>query len=145
VADHAWLSAAEAAAPQEVAAVVGWESDAVAAIASLAWAKVRDNCLAAIQVDLPVRCRGTANLFGPYLRGEVSQSTGQAVEDHFAECGPCATLGLELADPQTGLRALLLPIPPLASDAQHQWIALGSHHRSKRPAEPARPPRRGQR
>ena len=136
-----WLTAAEAAAPQEIAAVVGLEPDAVAAIASLAWDKVRDTCLAALLVDPPASCRGTVNVLGSYLRGEASRAAGQAVEDHFAVCGRCAVRGHDLADPQSGLQAALIPVPPLAADTQHQWIALGSHHQGRRPAVQPRPPR----
>jgi anti-sigma factor RsiW len=136
-----WLTAAEAATPQEIAAVVGLEPGAVATIASLAWDKVRDTCLAALQVDPPASCRQTVNVLGSYLRGGASRAARRAVEDHFAVCGRCAVCGDHLADPQSGLRAALIPVPPLAADTQHQWIALGSHHQRSRPAVPARKPR----
>ena len=42
-----WLTAAETVTPQETAAVVGLEPDVVTAIASLAWDRVSDICLAA--------------------------------------------------------------------------------------------------
>ena len=136
-----WLTAAEGATPQELAAVVGLEPDAVAVIASLSWEKVRDTCLAALQVNPPARCRETVNVLGSYLRGEASQAARQAVEDHFALCGRCAVHGHHLADPQNGLRAAMIPVPPLAADTQHQWIALGSHQQRRRPVVSARPPR----
>lgn len=91
-----WLTAAEAATPQETAAVVGLEPEVVTAIASLAWDKVRDLCLAA---------------------------------------------GHDLADPRSGLRSVLNPVPPLAADTQHRWIDLGCHHQWRRPVLPTRQPR----
>lgn len=136
-----WLTAAEAAAPQEIAVVVGLEPDAVAAVASLAWDKVRDTCLAALRVDPPAGCRATVNVLGPYLRGGASQAARQAVEDHFAVCGRCAVRGHDLADPQSGLRAVLIPVPPLAADTQHRWIALGSHQQGSRPVASTLPRR----
>ena len=134
-----WLAAAEGAAPREIAAVVEMEPDAVAAIASVAWDRVRDTCLAAFQVDPPARCRQTVNVLGSYLRGEASRASRQAVEDHFAVCGRCAVRGDYLADPQSGLRAALIPVPPLAADTQHRWIDLGSHRQQTRPVVQPRP------
>src|SRR5581483_8163178 len=136
-----WLSAAEGAAPREIAAVVEMEPDAVAAIASLAWDKVRDTCLAAFEVDPPASCRGTVQVLGSYLRGEASRAARQAVEDHFAVCPRCAGRGHDLADPHSGLRAVSIPVPPLAADTQHRWIDLGSHHQGRRPPALPRPPR----
>ena len=136
-----WLTAAEAATPQETAAVVGMEPDAVAAMASLAWDKVRDTCLADLEVNPPTRCRETVNVLGSYVRGEASQAARQIVEDHFALCGRCAVHGDDLAAPQNGLRAAIIPVPPLAADTQHQWIALGSHQQRRRPVVSARPQR----
>jgi anti-sigma regulatory factor (Ser/Thr protein kinase)/DNA-directed RNA polymerase specialized sigma24 family protein len=136
-----WLAAAEGATPGEIAAVVEMEADAVAAIASLAWDRVRDTCLAAFQVDPPAGCRGTVKVLGSYLRGGASRAARQAVEDHFAVCGRCAVRGHDLADPQSGLRAAVIPVPPLAADTQHRWIDLGSHHQRKRPAVQPRPTR----
>ena len=94
-----WLIAAEAATPQETAAVVGLEPDVVTTIASQAWDKVRDICLAALQVD-------SADTTWP--------------------------------DPQSGLRSVSIPVPPLAADTQHRWIDLGCHHRGRRPVLPTR-------
>ena len=136
-----WLTGAEAATPEELAAVVGLEPDAVATIASLAWDKVRGTCLAALRVNPPARCRETVDVLGSYLRGEASQAARQTVEEHFAQCGRCAVHGDHLAYPQSGLRAAMIPVPPLAADTQHQWIALGSHHQRRRPVVSARPPR----
>lgn len=136
-----WLSAAEGAAPDEVAAVVGLDPDAVDGISVLAWGRVQDITLAALGVDPPAACRGTVDLLGGYLRGGLDPSAGQAVEDHFAICSPCAVRARQLAEPRCGLRAHLIPVPPLAADTQHQWIAVGSHHRARRPAASARPAR----
>jgi DNA-directed RNA polymerase specialized sigma24 family protein/anti-sigma regulatory factor (Ser/Thr protein kinase) len=136
-----WLNACEAASPHEIAAVTGLEPDAAAVIASLAWDKVRDICLAALDVNPPARCRETVSALGSYLRGEASQAARQGVEDHFALCGRCAVHGDHLADPRSGLRAATIPVPPLAADTQHQWIALGSHQQWRRPVVSDRPRR----
>ena len=136
-----WLTAAEAVTPQETGAVVGLEPDVVTAIASLAWDKVRDTCLTALQIDPPATCRETLNVLRSYVRGEASRAAGQAVEGHFAVCGQCAVRGHDLADPQNGLRSVLIPVPPLAADTQHRWIELGCHHQGRRPVLPTRQPR----
>ncbi|MFI6447386.1 sigma-70 family RNA polymerase sigma factor [Kitasatospora sp. NPDC050543] len=103
-----WHTEVEREAPKTVAVLIGKTANATAVQAH----RARDRLAAAflqahVSGSQEQGCAAYANRLGAYARGSLRKRAAGEVGSHLRECDRCTAAYLELADINTGLRALL--------------------------------------
>src|SRR5579875_2955652 len=113
-----WHTEIEEAKPADVAPLLGLTANGVAALAYRAREGLRQ---AYLQMHLtgPARpeCRPVVGKLGAFVRGGLAAREAKVVTAHLDGCPDCRTVYAELADVNSGLRAIVAPIflGPLAA------------------------------
>ncbi|MFL6127935.1 MAG: sigma-70 family RNA polymerase sigma factor, partial [Mycobacteriales bacterium] len=106
-----WHTEVEQETPAQVAPVLGLSPNGVAALAYRAREGLRQ---AYLQEHLAgaagEQCRHTAERLGSWARGGLSRRDRLRVDRHLDECEQCRLLAGELADLNSSLRGLIVPV-----------------------------------
>jgi RNA polymerase sigma factor (sigma-70 family) len=110
-----WHTEVEGETPAQIAPILGLTPNGVSALAYRAREGLRQ---AYLQMHLSdnnadpaaERCRGTLERLGAWARLGLSKRERGQVDTHLADCKRCTTLAGELADVNSGLRAVLVPL-----------------------------------
>jgi RNA polymerase sigma factor (sigma-70 family) len=112
-----WHTEVEGETPAQIAPILGLTPNGVSALAYRAREGLRQaylqKHLASAKADAdPVadRCRGTIERLGAWARLGLSKRERGQVDSHLAGCASCTALAAELADLNSGLRAVLVPL-----------------------------------
>ncbi|HET7432791.1 MAG TPA: sigma-70 family RNA polymerase sigma factor, partial [Nocardioides sp.] len=106
-----WHTEVEGQKPADVAPLLGMSANSVSALAYRAREGLRQAFLSQHATDPDdVDCAWTRDHLGAYVRGGLSRRDAGKVDDHLAECRPCAAVYLELTEVNSGLAALLAPL-----------------------------------
>lgn len=120
-----WHTEVEGQRPADIAPLLGMSANAVAALAYRAREGLRQAFLSMhVQSLEDDECEWVHQHLGGYVRGGVSRRDATRIEEHLAQCRPCAAIHLELTEVNDGLAGLLAPA--LLGGLAAAYVASGS-------------------
>lgn len=120
-----WHTEVEGQRPADIAPLLGMSANAVAALAYRAREGLRQAFLSMhVQSLDDDECEWVHQHLGGYVRDGVSRRDATRIEDHLAQCRPCAAIHLELTEVNDGLAGLLAPA--LLGGVAAAYVASGS-------------------
>lgn len=118
-----WYLTVEGYSPAATGELLGLSPNAVTSLAYRAREGLRESYLQAhLSRTEPERCRAVVGDLGAWTRDGLSRRERTVIDEHLAACDDCRALAAELAEVNSGMRALLAPV--LLGGAALGYLAL---------------------